>query len=131
MVEPHDPAPRPGTPPESHPSGLVEEIREEIEHVVESVPRPVRWTVRKLVRLIALSLLALALVIGVTAILYLSKRTQAVAKELTVFLNTTLVRRSDVAFEIADIRGNPLSDVRLIRPRVRFRDGDAPLLLEA
>ncbi|HUK63211.1 MAG TPA: hypothetical protein VLV15_07760, partial [Dongiaceae bacterium] len=132
MTEPEDPKPAPGdpeTPPEPH--GLVEELREEISHAVEHVPKPVRWTARKLVALIGLALVALVALTVVSTLLYFSNRTQLLAQELTVFLNGTLAARSDVSVEIGDIHGNPLSGVTLIRPRVRFRDGKGPPLLEA
>jgi hypothetical protein len=110
---------------------VVEEIREEIEHAVEHVPKPVRWTVRKLALLASLSILALIVVGVVTAALYFSNRTEWVARELTLFLNGTLAQRSDVSVEIGDIGGSLFSEVRLLRPRIRFRDGTAPPLLEA
>ena len=121
--------PPPGNP--EHPHGLVEEIREEIEHAVEHVPKPVRWTVRKLILVAIAGLVTLVVLVVGTAVLYVVNRTEWVAKELTVFLNTTLAQRSDVSLEIADVRGNPFREVKLIRPRVRFREGDGPALLEA
>jgi hypothetical protein len=122
-------------PGEDRPHGLVEEIKEEIEHAVETavehVPKPVRWTVRKLVLLAFAALISLIVIAIVSVGLYYANRTQLVAQELTVFLNGTLATRSDVVIEIHDIKGNPLKEVRLIEPRVRFRDGDAASLLEA
>jgi len=117
------------SPPDPEPPhGLVEEIREEIGHAVEHVPKPVRWTVRKLVWFTVISMGALLVIAILSLGLYYMHRTELVAKELTLFLNTTLRKRSDIQVEFADIRGNPLRQVRLIRPRVRFVEGGPPLL---
>src|SRR5262249_13274714 len=43
----------------------------------------------------------------------------------------TLARRSDVEFEIRDIKGNPFAGVRLLDASARFREGDQPPLLTA
>ncbi|HEY2955700.1 MAG TPA: translocation/assembly module TamB domain-containing protein [Candidatus Eisenbacteria bacterium] len=134
-------------PPEGEPQGLVEEIKEgiehvteeikeeiehvkeEIEHAVEHVPQPVRWTVSRLFRVVLLSFAALFALLVLTAILYVANRTEWAAKELTVLINQTLARRSDVELEIRDIKGNPFAGVRLLDTTVRFRTGDAPPLL--
>ena len=117
------------SPPDPEPPhGLVEEIREEIGHAVEHVPKPVRWTVRKLVWFTVISMGALLVIAILSLGLYYMHRTELVAQELTLFLNTTLRKRSDIQVEFADIRGNPLRQVRLIRPRVRFVEGGPPLL---
>lgn len=107
---------------------LVEEIRHEIEEVVEHVPKPVRWTVRKLVLLATVVVVGLVLLTVASIILYYARRTELVAQELTLYLNHTLAARSNVQIEFKDIRGNPLSRVRLVEPRVVFRDGGSPLL---
>lgn len=139
----------PGPPDEEPPHGLVEEIKEEIahvteeiqeeiehvkegiEHAVEHVPKPVRWTVSRLFWAAMLSLGALVVLLVLTAILYVANRTEWAAKELTVLINQTLARRSDVEFEIRDIKGNPFTGVRLLDASVRFRKGDQPPLLSA
>ncbi|MBI3539657.1 MAG: translocation/assembly module TamB domain-containing protein [Candidatus Eisenbacteria bacterium] len=137
MTEPPDHEPRD---PESGetPHGLGEEIRHEIaevrheiEEAVEHVPKPIRWTVGKLVRLAVLSVFALLAIAVVTAILYVANRTQWAAQELALVVNQTLAARTDVMLEIGDLKGNPLTGVRILRPRVRFREGNAPPLLEA
>jgi hypothetical protein len=142
--EPRDPPqgdePRP--PQGEEPHGLGEEIRHEIaevrheieeavEEAVEHVPKPIRWTVGKLFRLAVLSILGLVVIAIVTAILYVANRTEWAAQELALILNQTLASRSDVVLEIGDLKGNPFTGVRIFRPRVRFRDGNAPPLLEA
>lgn len=115
-------------PPHEEASGLVQEIRHEIEEVVEHVPRPVRWTVRKLVLLVAAIVVGLVVLTIVSIVAYYARRTELVAQELTLYLNHTLSTRSNVRIEFRDIRGNPLSRIRLIEPRVTFRDGGEPLL---
>ncbi len=127
MSEPRESGPDAERPPEHHPHGLVEEIAEAVEHV----PRPVRWTVTRLAWLVGLSLLGLIVVALVSGGLYLAHRTRWVAQELTLFVNQTLARRSDVVLEARDIQGNPLSGFTLIAPRLRFRAGEQPPLLEA
>ncbi len=113
----------------------VSELREGIEHAVEEavehVPKPVRWTVRKLVMIAALALVGLIVLAIVSALLYFANRTELVAHELTLLLNGALSSRSDVQIEIGDISGNPFRHVRIINARVKFLDGDAPMLLEA
>ncbi len=133
MTDLHDPdAPPPGGPDPGVPHhGLVEELKEEIEEAVEHVPRPVRWTVAKLFWLIVLSLAALVVIAVASAALYLVNRTEWVAKELTLFVNQTLARHSDLVLEIHDIKGNPLTGIRILEPRLRFRGGNAPPLLTA
>jgi len=132
MTEPRDPSsdPTPGAPPEEH-HGLGEEIRHEIEEVVEHVPKPIRWTIGKLVRVIVLSFVLLVIVLVATAVLYVANRTTWAAKELSLVINQTLSNRSDIVLEIGDIKGNPFTGVRVLSPRLRFRDGDQPVLLEA
>ncbi len=126
----------PEPPPE--PQGIVEELRHEVaelghavEEVVEHVPKQVRWTVRKLIGLVALILVGLVVIAIVSALLYFARRTELVAKELTLVINGALAQRSDVQVEIHDISGNPFDRVRLIKPRVYFTDGETPALLEA
>jgi hypothetical protein len=132
MNQDADPKSKPTPPAEGEAEHhLIEDIREEITHAVEHVPKPVRWTARKLFLLVVIGLVALVVIAVVSALLYFANRTELVAQELTVFLNGTLARRSDVVVEIDDIRGNPLTGVRLIQPRIRFRDGGGATLLEA
>jgi hypothetical protein len=128
--EPRDPNPEPGL-PEALPK-LAETIQQEIEEVVEHVPQPLRWTVGKLLRLAVLILVGLIVVVIVTAVLYVSNRTEWAAKELALLINQALASRANVVIEIGDIKGNPLTGVRVLSPRVRFRDqDDLPPLLEA
>ncbi len=133
MSDPRDPDPahagRPGHEGEHH--GLVEEIREEIAEAVEHVPKPVRWTVSRVAKLVALGFASLVLLAIVTAVLYVANRTEWVAQELALFANQALARHSDLVLEIRDIRGNPFTGVRFVGPRVRFRDGSGPPLVEA
>src|SRR5438552_8430776 len=119
---PHDPTPAP-----EEPHGLVEDLKHDLEEVVEHVPKPVRWTVRKLVLLAVAALLGLVLLTVVSIVLYYARRTELAAQELTLYLNHTLAERSNVRVEFGDIRGNPLSRIRLLRTRVRFTDGGSPL----
>src|SRR6185503_8053678 len=107
------------------------QIEEAVEEAVEHVPKPIRWTVGKLVRLVLLSLLGLIVIAVVTAILYVANRTEWAAQELALIVNQTLAARSDVILEVGDLKGNPFTGVRILRPKVRFREGDAPPLLEA
>jgi translocation-and-assembly-module (TAM) inner membrane subunit TamB-like protein len=129
MTEPREPETEDPGPDQPH--GLAEEIRHEIEEVVEHVPRPLRWTVGKLVRLAILSVVGIVVVLVVTAVLYVANRTEWAAQELALLINQTLASRTDVVLEIADIKGNPFTGVRVLRPRVRFRSGNEPNLLEA
>ncbi len=126
----------PGTPreaggpaPAAH--HLAEDLRHEIEEIVEHVPRPVRWTVRKLALIVGLALLA-AVVLGVvTLALYVANRTQWAAQELALIVNRTLAARSDLRLELRDIKGNVATGVRLIEPRLVFRQGGGVPVLEA
>ncbi|MEO5618262.1 MAG: translocation/assembly module TamB domain-containing protein [Candidatus Eisenbacteria bacterium] len=129
-------------PPSDAPHGLiegiqhaVEEAREElhdvVEEVVERVPEPVRWTIRRIIGLTVLLFFGLLVLIVGSAILYVANRTEWVAREVSLVLNQTLAARSDVELAIGDLRGNPWTGVRVIRPLVRYRDGDSPPLLEA
>ncbi len=120
----HDPKPDP-------PHGLVEEIEHAVEQAVEHVPQQVRWTVRKLVLVSGLALVGLVVIACVSLVAYYANRTVIVAHELTLFVNGILATRSDVVLEIGDLKGNPFTGVRLIRPRVRFREGGGAPLLEA
>jgi hypothetical protein len=124
---PAEPEPGPEAPPE-HPHGLVEELKEELHEVVEHVPKPVRWTVSRIVGLVALILVGLVVVVVVSAGLYLARRTVWVAQEVALVLNQALATRSDVVLRLGDLRGNPLTGVRVLRPVVRFRDDDTPVL---
>lgn len=122
-------APHEGEPhPEPH--GVVETIREEIEEVVEHVPEPVRWTVGKIILLVLASIVGLLVVAVITVILYLTNRTEMVAREVTLVLNQALANRTDLVLKIGDIKGNPLTGVRVYAPHVEFKDGtpflDAP-----
>src|SRR5262245_36531663 len=156
-----DPERDPERPEEGEPQGLVEEIREgihhvkeeiqekvehvteeiqekiehvteEIGHAVEQVPKLVRWTVSRLFWAGMVGLGALLALLVITAILYVANRTEWAARELTVIVNQTLASRSDIEFEIRDIKGNPFTGVRLLDTSARFRDGeDLPALLTA
>jgi len=131
MTRPPDPESTPPAGPEPPHHGLVEELKEELEEVVEHVPRPVRWTVARLAWVVVLSVAGLVLIAVVSGLLYLANRTEWVARELTLLLDQTLARNSDLTLEIRDIKGNPLNGLRIIEPRLKFRDGDQPPLLEA
>jgi hypothetical protein len=117
-------------PPGPEPQGIVEELRHEIEEVVEHVPKPVRWTVRKLVLLGLVGIVGLVVLAVVSVLLFYANRTELAARELTLYLNHTLATRSNVRIEVSDIRGNPFQRIRLVRPRVAFRE-DGRSLLEA
>lgn len=116
--------------PHHEPHGVVETIREEIEEVVEHVPKPVRWTVGKIIGLAMLSIVGLVILGVVSVVLYLTNRTELVARELTLVLNQALTNRSDLVLRIGDIKGNPFTGVRVLSPHVEYRDGtpflDAP-----
>lgn len=119
-------------PPHGEHHGIVEEAREVLHEVVEHVPPPVRWTVRRIVLLVLVSLFALIVIVVVSAILYLANRTEWVASELALVVNQTLAKRSDVELVVSNLKGNPLGNVRIIHPLLRFRDaGDHPAILEA
>jgi hypothetical protein len=109
----------------------VETVEEVVEEVVEHVPKSVRWTIGKIVMLIGLGLVGLVLLAMVTAVLYVSNRTEWAAQELAIVVNQVLGSRSDVTLAISDIKGNPFSGIRVMSPSVRFRDGSRPPLLEA
>jgi hypothetical protein len=113
------------------PTGIVGEIREEIAEAVTHVPKSVRWTIGKLVRVTLLAFGLLVVLLVVTAILFVMNRTEWVASELTLILNQTLSLRSDVQLSIADLKGNPLSQITLLEPSVRFKDGDSTPIIEA
>lgn len=126
----HDPPPtEPETPPASHEHhGVVETIREEIEEVASHVPQPVRWTVGKIVRLVALGLVGLLVLLVVSVVLYLGNRTELVAREVALLLNQALAQRSDVVLDLRDLRGNPFTGFRAVNPVVRFRADGVELL---
>ncbi len=107
--------------------GVVETIREEIEEAVEHVPEPVRWTVRKIILLAALSIVGLLVLAVVSVALYFMNRTELVAREITLVLNQALSNRSDLVLSIGDVKGNPLTGVRVLAPHVEYKDG-TPLL---
>ena len=100
-----------------------------VEHVPETLREPVRWTVHKLVLVVVLSTIGFVFLVVAGAGYYLWNHTQWAARELTGRINQTLTSRSDVMLSVAGVRGNPLSTVEVLHPRVRFRDG--PVLLEA
>ena len=133
-LESREPGDRPepdatGTPAEPH--GLAEDIRQEIEEVVEHVPRPIRWTVGKLLRLTVLALVGLIVLVTLTAVLYVANRTEWAAREIALLVNQALASHSDIAIAIGDVKGNPLTGVRVMNARVAFREGDQPPILEA
>src|SRR5690349_3802205 len=105
---PHDPN---DSGPDGEHHGLVEDLRHEIEEVVEHVPEPVRWTVRKLIGLVALIVVSLVVLVVVSVVLYYANRTELAARELTLFLNHTLATRSNVRIDVSDIRGNPFQRI--------------------
>lgn len=119
------PRPDPEAPkPDDAPHGVVESLREGIEDAVEAVvPPPVRWTVGKLVRLVALAFGALLVVAVVSVVAFLMNRTELVAREISLLLNRTLREHSDLVLDLRDLQGNPLTGFRAIAPRVRYRDG--------
>lgn len=118
--------------PDDQPHGIVEEIEHAVEQAVEHVPQPVRWTVRKLVLVSGLALVGLLIIGVVSLVLFYANRTTLVAHEVTLFVNGLLSTRSDVILEMEDLKGNPFRGVRLVKPRVRFRDsGNREALLEA
>ena len=119
---------KPATPEAHEHHSVVETIREELHEVAEHVPKPVRWTVGKLVRIAVLGLLALVVVVVVSAIAYFMNRTELVARELTLLANHALARNTDLVLEMRDIKGNPLTGFRVIEPRLRYRDGGGVLL---
>ena len=59
----------------------VEELKEKVGEAVEHVPLPVRWTVRKLVLVTMLALVALMVLAVVSVGLYYANRTELVARE--------------------------------------------------
>jgi len=129
---PEEPAGEPHPEGEHHHHNLIEETREVIHEVVEHVPPPVRWTVRRIVALVAISLFGLIVILVLSAILYLAHRTEWVASELALVVNQTLANRSDVQLVVSNLQGNPLGDVRIVHPLLRFRDApDEPPILEA
>ena len=129
MTEPRKPDDESPKPEDPH--GLVEDIQHEIEEVVGHVPRPIRWTVGKLVRLAALVLAGLVSLVLLTAVLYVINRTEWAAGELSLIVNQALASRSDVTIELGDVKGNPFTGLRVLRPRIQFREGDQPPLLTA
>src|SRR4030095_4578393 len=114
---------------------IVDEIKHDIEEVVEEVredvPQPVRWTIGKIVLLATLGLAGLVVLVLVTAIAYVANRTEWAAQELALVVKQTLASRSDVVLAIGDIKGNPLTGVRVVHPAIRFKDDRGPNLLEA
>ncbi len=109
-----------------------EEVAEELaEHVPEPIRGPLRWTVKRLVLVSGLAV-ALVVVVGAgIAAYYVWNHTQWAAHELTGRVNRVLTTRSDVELTVAGVRGNPLSAVEVVEPRVRFRGQGGPVLLEA
>jgi hypothetical protein len=57
----------------------------------------------------------------VTAILYVSNRTEWAAQELALLVNQTLRLRTDVELQMKDIKGNPFTGVRVSEPGVVLR----------
>lgn len=128
---PHPPHGGDDDPPRNPVEAAVETVEDVVEEVVEHVPKSVRWTVGKIVMLVGLGLVALVVLAVVTAILYVSNRTEWAAQELTIVVNQMLSTRTDVTLAMEDIKGNPFNGIRVVKPRVRFRDGTEPSLLEA
>ena len=106
----------------------VEGVAEEVaEHVPETIRAPVRWTVRKLLLVIGLSLVAVLLIGFGATMYYLWNHTEWASHELTWRVNQVLREHSDLALSVDGVQGNPLRSVRVVHPRVRLRDGGAPL----
>ncbi len=140
--DPHDPPePRdPGKEPSpAHHEGVVEAVREEVRELHDRVedavghalPTRARRSAGRIAWLIVLGALGLVVVLGSAALLWLTRHTEYVAGHLTVVVNRVLADRSDVLLEVKDVRGNPFRSVRIVEPRLRFRDGGGPALLEA
>ena len=127
MTEPPEDRHRPDG-PEPHPHGIAEELREEIAEVVEHVPKPVRWTLGKLIWISVAAFVALIVIVIVSAVLYVANRTEWVAQEVSLLLNQTLARNSDLIVQMKDMSGNPFLGLTVAEPRVRFREGGAVLL---
>ena len=110
----------------------VQELHDKLEDVVEQhLPKRVRWSAGRIATLILLSLFVLLVSGVIGGFLWLSRHSVWAAGELSRLLNQTLAEHSNVVLEVKDLRGNPLKRVTLISPRVRFRDADGPVLLEA
>jgi len=109
-----------------------EEVADEVaEHVPEGMRAPVRWTVKRLVLVISLAA-ALVVVVGIAAsAYYVWNHTEWAAHEVTWRVNRLLTTRSDVSLSVGAVRGNPLSAVEVLEPRLHFRGEDGPPLLEA
>ena len=136
--DPHD-TPTEGREPPARHEGVVETVREEVrelhdrveEAVEQALPPRARRSAGRIAWLIVLSALGLAAVVAVAGVVWLTRHTEYVAGHLTVVVNRVLAERSDVVLEVRDVRGNPFRSVRIVEPRLRFRDSQGPALLEA
>ncbi len=135
--DPHEaPEPAPGVP---HHETVVEAVREEVrelhdrvEDAVEhALPPRARRSAGRIAWLIVLGALGLVIVAASVVLLWLTRHTEYVAGHLTVVVNRVLADHSDVVLEVKDVRGNPFRSVRIVEPRLRFRDSRGPALLEA
>jgi len=109
---------------ESAVEGVAEEVAE---HVPEQIRGQVRWTVRKLLLVGGLSLVAAILIaIGATAY-YVWNHTEWASHELTWRVNRVLHEHSDLALTVQGVRGNPLRSVTVMHPQISLGDGSAAL----
>lgn len=106
-----------------------EEMAEEVAgHVPVALRERVRWTVKRLLLVIGAAVAGAALVAAGISAYYVWNHTEWAAHELTGRVNSVLSSRSDVVLTVGAVRGNPLSSVEVLEPRVRFREGGAVLL---
>jgi TamB, inner membrane protein subunit of TAM complex len=137
--------PRPPVPPTGPPSGReslpdrvaesveseVREMHDKIEEVVEhALPKRGRLSAGRIAWIILGSLFALALLVVGGAVFYFTRHSEWLAGELTTLINRSLAEHSNVVLQVRDLSGNPFKSVRLIEPRMRFRDDPGPALLE-
>src|SRR5262245_47110360 len=109
-----------------------EEVAEEVAgHVPAPLKAPVRWTVKRLVLVIGLGVV-LVVGLGVFASGYYAwNHTQWAAHELAERVNRILRQHSNVELSVGGVRGNPLSTVDVIEPRILWRDEPGAPILEA
>src|SRR4051794_28927709 len=140
----------PDEPPPLDAGRLVEEVKEELEHVAEEVrgevaelhekiedmvehalPRRARWSAGRIAWMILLAMAAAVVLLVGGVLVYFTQNSVWAAGELQRLINQALAQQSNVVLEVRDLEGNPLKKVRLIEPRVRFRDRRGPAILEA
>jgi hypothetical protein len=141
--DPHDPpeVPEPGSdrPLPPHREGVVEAVREEVRElhdrvegaVEQALPQRARRSAGRIAWLIVLAALGLIVVLGTAGLVWVTRHTEYVAGHLTVVVNRVLADHSDLVLEVKDVRGNPFRSVRIVEPRLRFRNSRGPALLEA